>query len=181
MRFSERSRTLRAIRGLKVLDGSIVRALRGRSRSDKFLIPENMSALRMLIWFCPNMRKRRFSRSYEARHAVRHMGVLTVCAILLHPPYLEPSWWKVGDVVAVKIEEHQLLGSRECLRMDGLYGITRQVDALHLWNCSQNFGFQVCDTILTFTQQDNISYQPVLYVKSHLCVWEIIRICNIPT
>lgn len=92
--------------------------------------------------------------------------------IPLYTSYLEPSWWEVGDVVAVKIEEHQLLGSRECPRMDGLDGITLQVDALYLWNCSQNFGFQVCDTILTFTQQNNISYQPLLYVKSHLCVWE---------
>lgn len=73
-------------------------------------------------------------------------------------------------MVAVKIEEHQLLGSRECLRVDGLDGIMLQVDALHLWNCSQNFGFQVCDTILTCTQQDNISYKPVLYVQSHQCV-----------
>lgn len=67
MRFSDRSSTLRAIRGLKVLGGRIVSALRGRSRSDKFLIPANMSALRMLIWFCPNMRKRRFSRSYRVK------------------------------------------------------------------------------------------------------------------
>lgn len=61
--------------------------------------------------------------------------------------------------------------------MDGPDGITLQVDALHLWNCSQNFGFQVGDTIFAFAQQDNISYQPVLYVKTHLCVWEkIIRV-----
>lgn len=83
MRFSERSRTLRAIRGLKVLGGSIVRALRGRSSSDKFLIPVNMSALRMLIWFCPNMRKRRFSRSYEVKHAVRCMGAMRCLSIRL--------------------------------------------------------------------------------------------------
>lgn len=73
-------------------------------------------------------------------------------------------------MVAIKIEEHQLLGSRKCLWMYGPDGITLQVDALHLWNCSQNFGFQVGDTVFTFTQQDNISYQPVLYVKTHLCV-----------
>lgn len=62
MRFRERSRTLRAIRGLKALDGSVVSALRGRSKSDKFLIPANISDLRVAIWFCPSMRKRRFRR-----------------------------------------------------------------------------------------------------------------------
>lgn len=76
MRFSDRSSTLRAIRGLKVLDERIVSALRGRSRSDKFLIPANMSGLRTLIWFCPNMRKRRFNRSYRVRHVVRYMGAM---------------------------------------------------------------------------------------------------------
>lgn len=65
MRFRERSKTLRAIKGLKALGGSIVNALRGRSRSDRFLMPVNISGLSMLIWFCPSMRKRRFRRSYR--------------------------------------------------------------------------------------------------------------------
>lgn len=65
MRLRERSNTFRAIKGLKAFDGSIVSALRGRSRSDKFLMPANISGLRVPIWFCPSIRKRRFRRSYR--------------------------------------------------------------------------------------------------------------------
>lgn len=64
-------------------------------------------------------------------------------------------------MVSIKIKEHQLLGPRECLGMDGLDCITLQIDALNLWNCSQSVGLQVCDAILTFTQQDYIRYKPV--------------------
>lgn len=52
----------------------------------------------------------------------------------LSGPYLKSSWWKSGDVVAKKIEEHQLLCAREGLGMDGLDGISFQVDAFNLWN-----------------------------------------------
>lgn len=54
-----------------------------------------------------------------------------------------------------------MLGPRKCLGMDGLDGITLQIDALNLWNCSQSVGLQVRDAILTFTQQDYITYKPV--------------------
>ena len=67
--------------------------------------------------------------------------------------YLESLRWKGGDVVAVKIEEHQLLCTRESLGVDGLDGISFQVDTLNLGNWSQGIGLQVCDAILTFKQQ----------------------------
>lgn len=73
-------------------------------------------------------------------------------------------------MVAIKIEEHQLLGSSECLRMDGLDCIVLQTDALNLWNCSQSVGFQVCDAVLTFTQQDYIRHQPVFKGKESFSV-----------
>lgn len=76
-------------------------------------------------------------------------------------PYFEGSGWKVADVVAIKIEEHQLLGSREGLGVDGPEGITLQNDALHLWDCSQSIGLQVSDTILTFTPQGHIRHWPI--------------------
>lgn len=97
--------------------------------------------------------------------------MLATCPIPLHT-YFEPSWWKLGDVVAIKIEEHQLLGPRERLGMDGLDCITLQTDALNLWNCSQSVALQVCDAILSFTQQDYITYHPDPDGKSHSLIWE---------
>lgn len=88
-----------------------------------------------------------------------------MCTLPLHTPHFEASWWQLGDVVTIKIEEHQRLGSRECLRMNGLDCIALQTDALNLWNCSQSVGFQVCDTVLTLTQQDYIRYQPAFIWK----------------
>lgn len=68
MRFKERSKTFRAIKGLKAFEGRLVSALRGRSSSDKFLKPANISGLRVPIWFCPNIKNRRFRRSCRRRN-----------------------------------------------------------------------------------------------------------------
>lgn len=66
-----------------------------------------------------------------------HCNVMAVHVILLQTPtYLESLHWKVGDVVAVKIEEHQLLCTREGLGVDGLDGISFQVDTLNIWDQS---------------------------------------------
>lgn len=48
--------------------------------------------------------------------------------------YLESLHWKVGDVVSIKIEEHQLLRTREGLGVDGLDGISFQDYALNIWD-----------------------------------------------
>lgn len=61
-------------------------------------------------------------------------NVIAVHVIPLLTLYLESSRWKVGDVVAVKIEEHQLLCTRKGLGVDGHNGISFQVDTLNLWN-----------------------------------------------
>lgn len=61
-------------------------------------------------------------------------SVTNESAVPFQSPYLKSSWWKSGDVVAEKIEEHQLLCAREGLGMDGLDGISFQVDAFNLWN-----------------------------------------------
>lgn len=61
-------------------------------------------------------------------------SVTNQSAVPLQSLYLKSSRWKGGDVVAKKIEEHQLLCTREGLGMDGLDGISFQVDALNLWN-----------------------------------------------
>lgn len=86
-------------------------------------------------------------------------NIIAVHVIPLLPLYLESSLWKVGDVVAVKIEEHQSLSTREGLGVDGFDGISFQVDTLNLWNWSQSIGLQVCDTILTFKQLEHWSLQ----------------------
>lgn len=75
--------------------------------------------------------------------------------------YLESSWWKVGDMVAKKIEEHQLLCTREGLGVDGLNSILLQVDALNVWNRFQSISLEVCDTIFTFTEQEEHLLQSV--------------------
>lgn len=51
-------------------------------------------------------------------------------------PHLESLWRKVGDVVSIKVEEHQLFSPSKGLGMDGLDGISLQVDAFNLWDCS---------------------------------------------
>lgn len=58
--------------------------------------------------------------------AIHILSLLTI--------YLESSWWKVGDMVTKKIEEHQLFCTREGLGVNGLNSILLQVDALNVWN-----------------------------------------------
>lgn len=70
--------------------------------------------------------------------------------------YLESSWWKIGDMVAKKIEEHQLFCTREGLGVDGLNIILLQVDALNVRNRFQSISLYVCDAIFTFTQQEEL-------------------------
>lgn len=67
MPFEERSSTFRAVRYLKAFDGSADSALKGRSSSDRFFMPTNMSAFRTPIWFSPSLRKRRFRRPCRRR------------------------------------------------------------------------------------------------------------------
>lgn len=62
------------------------------------------------------------------------MQFLYMYSIPFKTSYLEYLWWKVGDVVAIKIEKHQLLCTREGLGVDGLDAISFQVDTLNLWN-----------------------------------------------
>lgn len=61
-------------------------------------------------------------------------SVTNESAVPIQSFYLKSSWWKSDDVVAKKIEEHQLLCAGEGLGMDGLDGISFQVDAFNLWN-----------------------------------------------
>ncbi len=60
--------------------------------------------------------------------------VITVHVASLLTVYLKSLGWKLGDVVSIKIEEHQLLCTREGPGVDGLDSISFQVDTLNLWN-----------------------------------------------